>query len=177
MDPLTLRSRATPTAHFKNRRFMNPSSVRSCCLECKPSNDKAIPRHVATSEARRNGVHISEARSRISVGESRLRRLRIRGARITPEATVENIRELKPKIERILFFYTPCPADVHVFCRTPLGAIVSIISCRSAKLASGRIAPCGRIQSERFVWIVAVAVKVHGERRLSRNPVCQRVLE
>src|SRR5262249_7738306 len=145
--------------------------------ESKMSNDETIPWHVATSEARRNGVHISEPRSRISVRESGLRRLSVRGAGIAPEAAVKHIRELKTKIERVPFFYTPCPADIHVFCWTPLGAIVAIISCRSAELAGGRINPCGRIQGERFVRIVAVAVKVHGEQRLSRNPVCQCVLE
>src|SRR5262249_31104228 len=90
---------------------------------------------------------------------------------IVPIRAVEYIIQFHPHIEGHSLSNPEGPADVHIFRRTALLPVITIVSRRVAELTALRIDPRIRIQNERWFRDVAMAIEIDGEQRLARHPI------
>ena len=121
-------------------------------------------------------IDVAEAAGSLAIGTG-LRRHRICRSRVVRFCPVEDVGELSPDLQVHALLESEVSSETHILCRAPLVSIIAVISGGAAVLACRRIDPRGGVQHKRLVWIEAVAVKILSEKRHSRNPVHQRVLE
>src|ERR1019366_3848166 len=133
--------------------------------EYELGNDRALPRQRDSGSGNRpdRRADPAEARRRLTLRVTRLRRLSIRHSssrRIVISGAIENVGELRADIQRDSLVDTEYPSRRHILHGTAHIPVIVVIGSRSAELTSGRGGPCGRIQNERRVGIVAMAVDV-----------------
>ena len=93
--------------------------------------------------SRCGGADVAEAARGGAGCTAGLRGQGVRRGRIADFGPVEDVRELCANVEGHTFSDPERPAEVQVFGRPPLVAVVVVIGRRSSKLASGRIHPRG----------------------------------
>src|SRR5579871_5533348 len=145
--------------------------------ERKPRDQRSVARNLCPGESGRNRVHEPETGSGIAVRRASLNRLGISRGRVAPISTVEHVGQLEPDIQASPLLKAPRASEIHIFARTPLCAVIAVIGGGISELPGRRIDPGCRVQCERFVRIIAVAVQIHRVERLSWHAVRECRLE
>ena len=114
-------------------------------LEGEPGDDGSTAR-LTELRGRGGGVDPPEAAA-IQAGHRvpGLHRLKVVGARVVQEGAIENVRELSPNAHAVSFLYLECSAEIHVFLRVPLIAVIAVIGGAGAELPLSGVGPCGGV--------------------------------
>ena len=123
-------------------------------------------------------IDVSKAGNRSAGGRvAGLSRLGVGRSWIANEGTIEYVLEIGSNVQSDPFLDSEDPSDTHGFRRTPLLPVVVVVRGPGAILADRRVDPSFRIQHKGLVRVVAVAIEIHREKRLTRNTVGVSVLE